>query len=217
MNVADHANENETQVNSTALLDGLLQVSQLVRLRLNEWLGQFDLNEGRYAVLSAVSKADERGYSQAELAKQLSQSASNISTLIERMASDGLVIRLQSDADRRKRVVSITEMGRSKLDSVDANRSEWARRLLSRVATTERPNVYSFLERFGTSLDPSFAMPKYTATHPLKSSEFAALAENENQGHLSDDPRSPQFALREMLSALSSSARDEFNQMKDAA
>ena len=55
MDFADRIPRQIVSVDSAALLDGLLRVSQAFRLRFNEWLGQYDLNDGRHAVLSFLS------------------------------------------------------------------------------------------------------------------------------------------------------------------
>ena len=70
----------EVLVDSADLLNGLLRVSHIVRLRFNDWLGRFDLTEGRHSVLAALAHGGELGCSQAELAEHLGQSESNIST-----------------------------------------------------------------------------------------------------------------------------------------
>lgn len=219
MDFGEQNRREEGPVNSAILLDGLLRVSQIVRLRLNDWLGHFELNDGRHSVLAVLANADQEGCSQAELAEQLGQSESNVSTLIERMQRDGLVNRLRSNADRRKRVVLITPEGRSALESVDASRSAWAGRLLNGISADDRPRLYSLLQQLGSSLESSIALP--CATRPERPERpeqpeidaFAAMNEHSN---LTDDPHSPQFALRKMLLALSSSMGDESSE-KDVA
>ena len=186
-------------VNSTDLLDGLLRVSQIVRLRFNDWLGRFELNDGRHSVLMALGNEEQGGCSQARLAERLGQSESNISTLIERMQRDGLVSRSKSESDRRKRILQITPAGRSVLDSVDANRTAWAGRLLNAIRVADQTRLLELLNRLGSSLEPPFEMtsaPYITASEAIMGQRIDP----------SNDPDSPQFALRQMLQALSSSA-----------
>lgn len=203
------ARDEERSSNAAALIEGLLRLSQIVRLRFNDWLSDFNLNDGRHSVLVALSRSGDFGCSQAEMADKLCQSESNVSTLIERMERDGLVSRSRSEADRRKRVLRITSEGLKTLSAVDAKRSIWATRLLQGVPTTDVPDLALLLQRLGSSLDRTFAIPQSmsTASRPLK--DLTDRGVNNVAEHpfaSADDPSSPQFALRQMLLELSAGA-----------
>ena len=211
-----HVVREEESVKSAALLDGLLRVSQIVRFRLNDWLGRFELNDGRHAVLAALDGADEDGCSQADLAEKLCQSESNVSTLIERMQRDGLVSRSRSESDRRKRVLQMTSAGRSAFASVDANRSDWARRLFKGMETDDRLMLLTLLQRLGASLEPSFTIQSTPAGSISASPYSDPTTPIQRNVDPADDPQSPQFALRRMLLALSSSTGNESNEKEVA-
>lgn len=194
--VAEHGGGGAT-ADSVALLDAMLKVSQLVRLRLNDWLGQFELTDGRLGVLLALSQAGRRGLSQAELAETLGQSASNVSTLIERMSRDGLVTRLPSTNDRRKRILLISPGGLSQLVAVEKKRPAWSRNLLQMITIEEQSEFLILLREIGAGIGASCqALPS--------AAEFND-GTNRTPIDPSCDPESPQFALRQMLLALSSS------------
>lgn len=192
--------------NAAALIEGLLRLSQIVRLRFNDWLSDFNLNDGRHSVLVALSRSGEFGCSQAQMADKLGQSESNVSTLIERMERDGLVSRSRSEADRRKRVLRITPEGLKTLSAVDAKRTAWALRLLQGVPATDVPNLALLLQRLGSSLDRTFAIPQSvsSASRPLRDLTDRSLGDHPFAP--ADDPSSPQFALRQMLLELSAGA-----------
>lgn len=212
MDANDRFHRDEQFTNSADLLDRLLRVSQNIRLRLNEWLGRFEMNDGRHAVLVVLAGKDERGCSQAQLAERLGQSESNVSTLIERMQRDGLVSRSKSDADRRKRVLQITSDGRSVLASIDANRATWAGRLLSGMSTNDRQRLYDLLKLLGDSLES----PVEILAEPSLRLVTGAEPDFDQSVDPSTDPESPQYALRQMLQALSSFASVGFPE-KDVA
>ena len=193
--------DDESLFDSADLLDGLLRVSQIVRLRFNDWLGRFELNDGRHAVLVALAREEDGGCSQATLAETLGQSESNVSTLIERMQRDGLVSRSKSDADRRKRILQITPAGRAVLDSVDASRTAWSGRLLSGIRVNDRQQLLFLLKRIGDSLEPSYKDSKLSSAKSVSTTktEFQSWDDSTN------DRDSPQFALRQMLQSLSAS------------
>lgn len=213
MDFADEAYSDQSQVDAAALLDGLLRVAQGVRLRSNEWLGRFQLNDGRHAVLMALASADQHGCSQAELAIKLGQSESNISTLIERMQRDGLVDRSRSEADRRKRVLLISAAGRRTLASVDVGRSAWALRLVKGIPAGDLTRLFELLQQLGACLEAP--LPTQLTPKPITHNRLMP-AETETAVDPTGDPQSPQFALQKMLLALSSSAGLESN-VKDVA
>ena len=66
----DRSAHDEHSVNSADLIDGLLRASQIVRVRFNEWLGRFEMNDGRHAVLTTLARAEASGCSQAQLAER---------------------------------------------------------------------------------------------------------------------------------------------------
>jgi DNA-binding MarR family transcriptional regulator len=204
MDFAERVLSKDPPSDSYSLLDGLLRVSQTARLRFNEWLAHFELNDGRYAVLTALASAEDSGCSQAELADRLGQSESNISTLIERMQRHGLVDRLRSEADRRKRVLLITVMGRSALANVDAERNTWSARMFSGIPAGDLQTLAVLLRKLGHRFEMSNNLTFVPSTVPGSPSDGSSNA-TERPVDPTDDPRTPQFALAQMLLALSSS------------
>ncbi|WP_010588223.1 MarR family winged helix-turn-helix transcriptional regulator [Schlesneria paludicola] len=206
--------------NSAVLMDGLLRAAQIARFRFNDWLGHFELTEGRHAVLSALVRAGDGGCSQAELADSLGQSESNVSTLIERMQRDGLVSRSRSEFDRRKRILLVTAAGRTKLESVEAHRSAWAARLFQGISFDDQARLFTLLQRLGSSLEPAFVSALRQVIVPAVTPPVVPSTDKVPSGaDLSDptgDPATPQFALRRMLLSLGSVTRNE-SRDKEAA
>src|SRR5579871_619128 len=100
----------------------LLKAAAQLRGQFAEFLEQFEMTEGKYAVLAALDHAGSIGLSQAAVADQLMQSESNISSLIERLNHEGLVSRHWSDTDRRKRVLLLTSAGQEVIDQIEMAR-----------------------------------------------------------------------------------------------
>jgi DNA-binding MarR family transcriptional regulator len=202
MEFADRASSDDLPRASSLLFDVLIRVSQTLRLRWNVWLAEYGLNDGRYAVLKTLANAPAVGYSQAELAEQLGQSESNISTLIERMQRDGLVSRSRSDADRRKRILLISPAGLSNLSQVELKQPDWAARELRGMSIADRSLLNTLLQQLANSLQEAReAVREETTT--LRMSEYTKSVSTENnRKDPIDDPKSPQFALHQMLLAL---------------
>jgi len=185
-------------------LDRLLRAAAHVRARLGEFLEQYALTEVRYSVLATLRAAAQTGLSQAELAERLMQSESNISTLIERMQQEGVVDRLRSDADRRKRVLLLSPSGERLLDRVEVAKRGWAVRLMRGVPADDRSTLGLLVRQLGDNLDSN------TSVKPAPSASILGEATCSHEEFLwnechsdGDEINSPHLALRQMLSALS--------------
>ena len=201
MDFADRSTSQSCMQDSLLLFDALLRVSQTLRLRMNAWLARFDLTDGRHAVLKSLANSAERGCSQADLAEKLGQSESNVSSLIERMQRDGLVHRLRSEQDRRKKVLLISPVGQQTLSRVEASMSNWALRELNGFSPTSQLTLLSLLKQLGGTLQGG-SNAEDVPSLKLYSNVESLEAADHPQDPI-DDPKSPQFALQQMLLALS--------------
>ena len=156
-----------------------------------------------YAVLKTLASTPDGGCSQAELAGHLGLSESNVSTLIERMDRDGLVSRLRSKADRRKRVLSVSPAGRLMLSRVELNQSKWAAQMLNGISGSQRSTLIALLRQLGRSLEnASLGESGGLGTIRIAAGTQSAPVADHRADPI-DDPKSPQFALQQMLLALS--------------
>jgi DNA-binding MarR family transcriptional regulator len=110
--VTSTENPDETAVE---VVQNVMRAAHRLRAILNTHFGQFELTDIRYAVLQAIRETASNGCSQKELADHLNQTESSISTLIERMRQSGLLYRLPSTVDRRRKVLLLSELGRETL------------------------------------------------------------------------------------------------------
>ena len=209
MHFAGRVSDSDPKSIHSSQLDTLLRVSHEVRMRFNNWLAGYDLNEGRYAVLQILAKSSEDGCSQTELAEHLCQSESNVSTLIKRMQKSGLVRRSRSDVDRRKSILLISATGLSRLAQIDRNRFAWERTLFKGIPTTDCARLFELLQKLEASLDASSNGRTENIVKFPPSSAGESPADHPTCHDPVEDPRSPQFALQQMLIALSAHAGTE--------
>jgi hypothetical protein len=120
------------------------------------------------------------------------------------MQQDGLVDRLRSDADRRKRVLLLSPSGHRLLERVEIAKQSWATRLLQPVPADDRSTLQLLMRQLVANLDgdtaskrPSIGTNRSEAT----SSESDQAWENRPLPEV-EVLNSPHFALRQMLSAL---------------
>ena len=113
----------------------LLDASRVQFARLEEALKSVGLSAAKYKVLSQIAKSREPVPLRL-LAEEQQCVASNVTTLIDRLETDGLVRRVDDPADRRSRRAELTELGREK--------AEAGARVVAEVEST-----------FSESLDPT--------------------------------------------------------------
>jgi len=201
----------ETALEGAAVIAVLLDVVDHLRLRLADFLGRFDLTEGRYSVLEILLSRAPGGISQCEVASQLGQSESNISSHVDRLQRDGLVDRSWSLQDRRKRVLMLTEAGRVLTERVTQAHRDWANLILERLEMPGRTALLNSLRSLSmrTPTPPSLSIPALPVPPlPVPDLPVPPLAAAASRRPLTPretplTPASPpQLALQEMLSQL---------------
>ena len=94
----------------------LLRTTKAVESPLREFLREeFDTTLPRFDVLAALCRASE-GMKMSELSRLLLVSNGNVTGIIDRLVTDGLVIRVVVEGDRRAMRVRLTRDGRKKFE-----------------------------------------------------------------------------------------------------
>jgi len=84
--------------------------------RLEEALKAVGLSAAKYKVLSQIAKSKEPVPLRL-LAEEQQCVASNVTTLVDRLETDGLVRRVDDPADRRSKRAELTELGKEKAEA----------------------------------------------------------------------------------------------------
>jgi DNA-binding MarR family transcriptional regulator len=100
----------------------------------------------RFDVLSALARHPQ-GLMMSELSRQLMVSNGNVTGIVERLATDGLVHRTTAARDRRRSVVTLTEDGRTTFDAMATEHEQWINELLGDLSTEEAVRLSELLER----------------------------------------------------------------------
>lgn len=114
------------------------QVNVRFRARHNQSLARFD-------VLSQLARAPGQSLNVGALSQALIASPGNISRLLDRMQSDGLIKRQASAVDRRSIAVKITPKGSALFDEMAEDHANWINALLSGQSETQQQNLHSAL------------------------------------------------------------------------
>lgn len=119
--------------------------------RLREVLDRSDseseLSWARFGVLETIAKSGGQGCSQTQLAEELGAAESSVSTLVERMRRDGLLLRMRSHQDRRCSVLLLTELGEARLASASQSRDRKLSQWINRLSSTEQHQLSDLLDR----------------------------------------------------------------------
>src|SRR5690606_6722352 len=110
-----------------------------------------------------------KGCTQTELADHLQQSESSISTLVDRMRSANLLLRLRSKADRRKCLLILTDLARETLDRLERCHHERMAELLSCFSSSQLSELSTLLKILDSELTRrEFSKPEQAAAPHLK-------------------------------------------------
>jgi DNA-binding MarR family transcriptional regulator len=124
----------------------LVRIGRLLEDRLDGSLGELGLSAAKLSVLSQLVASDSP-LPLGELATRLSCVRSNITQLVDRMESDGLVRRVDDPGDRRTVRAELTPAGRDRQREGAARVAALEDRLRERLTVEERAQVGEMLSR----------------------------------------------------------------------
>lgn len=126
----------------------LLRTSRTIESELRERLKtQFDTTLPRFDVLAALFRAPE-GMLMSELSRFLLVSNGNVTGIVDRLVSDGLVVRSNRDGDRRTSIVRLTPSGEVTFHEIAVAHETWINRLLEDVSAAEARHLGATLKSF---------------------------------------------------------------------
>jgi len=113
----------------------LIRLEARMQAAVGERLRQIGVSIPQCDVLTTLS--EEEGVSQQELAKRLYVTKGNISGLLDRLESAGLVERRPAAADRRQHSIHLTDAGRAMALKAIAVQHRWIASTLGRMDETD--------------------------------------------------------------------------------
>ncbi len=126
----------------------LLRVSRLIESDLRNRLNaEFGATLPRFDVMAALYRVRE-GMLMSDLSRFLLVSNGNVTGIVDRLVTDGLVERSQRDGDRRTSVVSLTADGVTLFEEMAAAHEVWVDQALAGVSEREARQLANFLKSF---------------------------------------------------------------------
>lgn len=130
----------------------LLKTTRSIESTLRERLrDEFSTTLPRFDVMAALSRY-ENGLKMSQLSGVLRVSNGNVTGIVDRLAEDGLLIRVPVPGDRRASVVRLTKRGQEEFERQAAEHEAWIDAMLEGFSANEAADFGALLERLEASL-----------------------------------------------------------------
>jgi DNA-binding MarR family transcriptional regulator len=126
----------------------LLSVADAVFSACHERLAQYQLSEGRFAVLLSLHQSSSR-LTPSELADQAGVTRATMTGLLDGLERDGFVNKEEIDGDRRSFAVSLTPKGQKVMGKVIPLQLQWLESLFTDLTIGARKNLLESLQMVG--------------------------------------------------------------------
>ncbi|MGF1707405.1 MarR family winged helix-turn-helix transcriptional regulator [Enterovibrio baiacu] len=123
------------------------RANHLMKLGLEEVFKQFGLMSSEFDILATLRRAGEP-VTPTEMYQILMFSSGAMSTRVDGLVKRGLVVRQASETDRRSCLVTLTDEGRTLIDSVVAVHVENEHKMLNALTEKEQATLASLLRKW---------------------------------------------------------------------
>jgi DNA-binding MarR family transcriptional regulator len=130
----------------------LLTCSNLIETRVRAGLREeFGVTLPRFDVLAQLDRAPD-GLSMGGLSERLMVSNGNVTGLVDRLVTEGLVARLPSPEDRRQSRVKLTAAGKRAFDEMTPQHERWVDDLLAGMSRGDMAQLLELLAKLKQSV-----------------------------------------------------------------
>jgi len=137
--------------NSVQLMEQFRAVAHTVHNRTNTRMSAAGLSSARFRVLTALRSTDRMRMN--ELSAALGVVPRTVTTIVDAMEKDGLVVRLPDSADRRVTLLGITHEGLRQLHQLRTQHEATASELFDVLTATEKRQLVRLLRRLQAAAD----------------------------------------------------------------
>jgi DNA-binding MarR family transcriptional regulator len=126
----------------------LLRASRLIEAYARERLkSQFNATLPRFDVMAALCRKPD-GMLMSEISRFLMVSNGNVTGIVDRLVTDGFVVRSQRNGDRRTSFVRLTRNGRTAFAEMAAAHERWVDELLGGISVRDAEQMSAKLKSF---------------------------------------------------------------------
>ena len=131
----------------------LIVAGNFVRDLLDQACGEFGITHQQYNVLRILRGGQPNGYPRGEVTERMFDRAPDVTRLIDRLESNGLVERIRTDHDRRLSITRITPAGLALLNRMEARIASFEGYIADRLTAEECETLSALCEKiYGDSL-----------------------------------------------------------------
>jgi len=131
----------------------LLTCATLIERSVRQGLrGEFGITLPRFDLLSQLDRAEE-GLTMGELSRRLMVTNGNVTGLIDRLVTEGLVARQPAPHDRRAQVVRLTPAGKQAFDAMIPKHQDFIAERFDGLARAELAELHRLLGKLKTSFE----------------------------------------------------------------
>lgn len=128
------------------------QLNDLFTARMNQELREQDLTYAQLGVLFYLLHHPEQKINQQILADALSVSHPTMVGTLSRMEEKGLLLRVQDQANRRSRIITLTEIGHQRIQQIQASHDRMNQHLMDALSEEEQYALNQILNKIYGSI-----------------------------------------------------------------
>jgi len=144
-----------------ALLSMYYTASRL-RKKAGEFFRPFTLTDVQFNLMMLLKhqSGSRRGLSQAQLSDMMLVNRANITSLMDRMETAGLVARTPASSDRRMNIIKLTTRGKKLLERVEPMYAKEVERIMAALKEPEQKKLIAMLEKIRSNIHGTEAEQK---------------------------------------------------------
>lgn len=120
--------------------------SRALRMAIDRRLKYLGLSQASWVAVAAIAGA-ESPLSQSELAQRLGVEGATVVTMVDRLVKIGLVLRIPTPADRRKKLLVVTDEGKALYEKVRTEADALGKEILEDVDARDMQVAMRVLEK----------------------------------------------------------------------
>jgi DNA-binding MarR family transcriptional regulator len=141
MEVRAHADHHASLRLWLRLLSASTRIEDTIRQRLRE---QFGITLPRFDLMAQLEREAE-GLSMSELSRRMMVTGGNVTSIVDQLEKEQLVLRQMQANDRRSYTVSLTDAGRIAFATMAKAHEGWVVELLSPLSAKQQQQLHSLL------------------------------------------------------------------------
>lgn len=146
----------DNRSSSLRLLEVISKTSNMVQKVLNKFYKELMLSETQFSALYLVYLAGDDGITLSTLGEKMNVTRANITTLVDRMVSRGLIERIINENDRRSIKAVVTDNGKEIFNSILPKYEEFTSVLLNFLTENEKKRFNELLLKIQEELTKNY-------------------------------------------------------------